>query len=154
MLENKIKKIITGHSTVKPTIIKLKKNDPAFNSSLKYRQLIKERIKPLPGVYFFRNYSTQEILYIGMAGKILQSGSLGKQKLQGRLLATRNSIDKVQEISTHKFIKLIMNQNHIDSIEIIIIYTKQSIPASYLEALLLYEYYSYNNVLPKYNKKF
>jgi hypothetical protein len=29
MLENKIKKIITGHSTVKPTIIKLKKNDPA-----------------------------------------------------------------------------------------------------------------------------
>lgn len=55
-----------------------------------YTRLIRNNIKPgRYGVYVWVNESTNEIIYLGMAGKVKNNGALGDHCLQKRLIATR-----------------------------------------------------------------
>ncbi len=90
-----------------------------------------------------------------MAGKIKTDGTLGDHSLQKRLLASRGKDKETKkDIQTNDFVKNIMRENEINSLEIFIMYSKTNEPPAYLEALLLYKYYKANKNLPKLNNSF
>lgn len=120
-----------------------------------YNQAIREKVGRKHGVYIWIDKDTEEIVYIGMAGKIKTGGTLGDHSIQNRLLASRGK-DKVtkKDIQTNDYIKGLMSDHKIKTLDFYIIYSKQEEPPAYIEALLLYKYYKQNKRLPKFNSSF
>lgn len=121
----------------------------------KFNQTIRQNVKTKFGAYVWVDKKTAEILYIGMAGKVKTDGTLGEHSIQNRLLASRGK-DKIskKDIQTNVYVKDIMTQNEIDTLDIFIMYSKIDEPPAYIEALLLYKYYKNNNKLPRLNNSF
>jgi hypothetical protein len=119
-----------------------------------YNQLIRQQV-PLNtyGVYIWVNTITGEIIYIGMAGKIKTNGQLGSHSIENRLLASRGRINGL-DIQTNDYVFNFMLQNNIENLTFHILKTNQQTPPSYLEAVLLYNYYTQNQVLPILNSAF
>jgi len=120
-----------------------------------YNQTIRQKVDRRFGVYIWIDKEKEEIVYIGMAGKIKTDGTLGNHSIQNRLLASRGK-DKVtkKDIQTNDYIKALMVRNNIMTLDFYIIYSKQDEPPAYIEALLLYRYYKQNKRLPKFNNSF
>ncbi|MCF1715983.1 hypothetical protein L0U88_15185 [Flavihumibacter sp. RY-1] len=120
-----------------------------------YNQTIREKVGRKHGVYIWIDKETGEIVYIGMAGKIKTDGTLGDHSIQNRLLASRGK-DKVtkKDLQTNDYIKGLMAEHRIRTLDFYIIYSKQDEPPAYIEALLLYKYYKENRRLPKFNSSF
>lgn len=120
-----------------------------------YNQTIRQKVKRKHGVYIWMDKDIEEILYIGMAGKIKTDGTLGDHSIQNRLLASRGK-DNVtkKDIQTNDYIKGLMVDHNIRTLDFFIIYSKQDEPPAYIEALLLYKYYKQNKRLPKFNNSF
>jgi len=153
---NDIKEIIQDY--VDKPIVDFKIEMTLFekeNGREKFNQTIRDKVGKKFGVYIWMDDKTEEIVYIGMAGKVKTDGTLGDHSIQNRLLASRGK-DKIskKDILTNDYVKNFMVDNKIDSLSFYILYSKTGEPPAYIEALLLYRYYKKNNRLPKLNNSF
>lgn len=125
------------------------------NGRNKFNKAIRDNVDEKFGVYVWVDKSSEEIVYIGMAGKIKTDGTLGDHSIQNRLLASRGK-DKTtkKDIQTNDYISAFMTNNNIDSLNFFILYSKLGEPPAYIEALMLYNYYKKNNRLPRLNNSF
>jgi len=119
-----------------------------------YNSLIREAVADRFGCYLWINKSTSEIIYIGMAGKVKQDGSIGNHSLPQRLVASRGKDGNGRDVLTNDYIRRYMEDNHIEELLIKILYTIDSSPPSYVESLLLNQFLSLNNCLPALNYAF
>ena len=121
-----------------------------------YNETIRQNVQANSfGIYIWINAENQDVIYIGMAGKIKSSGALCSHTLCNRLIASRGK-DKLtkKDILTNDYVKSYMEINNVSALEYCIYYTKEGEPPSYVEALLLYNFYKTNNRLPKLNNAF
>jgi hypothetical protein len=132
----------------------------------RYNSLIKKEVKDKAGVYIWENDETEEIIYIGMAGRINNEGELKSHSLEKRLRASRGKNTNGKYVLTNAFIfgllnnpKELLMKNYenikpIKKIKINICYSKQNIPSTYLESILLYQYFIKCKKLPVLNNSF
>jgi hypothetical protein len=119
-----------------------------------YNQIIRNQIPVNTyGVYLWENSETREIVYIGMAGKIKTNGQLGSHSIENRLIATRGKING-RDVLTNAYVSSFMKNNNINSLTFHVLKTNLQTPPSYLEAVLLYHFYTQNKVLPILNNTF
>lgn len=124
------------------------------NGRILYNQLIRNQIPVNTyGVYLWENTQTGEIIYIGMAGKVKTNGQLGSHSIENRLVASRGRIDGI-DILTNNYVNNFMQVNNVNSLTFHVLKTNAQTPPSYLEAILLYNFYSLNGVLPILNNSF
>jgi hypothetical protein len=131
-------------------------NELNNESGLKaYNQKIRVNVHDLPGIYIWENHDTNEILYIGMAGKINQQGQLNSHSIRKRLQASRGK-DKLtkKDIQTNSYILELMNQENCPQLNIHILHFMPNQLPGYAEAILLNAFYQRNGCLPKYNSAF
>lgn len=143
---------------VKGSIVSFSIDDKLFQKAdgrKRFNNLIRENVQDMFGVYIWCNLQADEIYYIGMAGKVRTNGTLSNHSLQKRLLASRGK-DKLskKDIQTNDFIKIFMEENNVKSIDFIVLYLNDGVLPTYLEAVLLYEYYKVKSCLPKLNNSF
>jgi|TARA_B110000091_G_scaffold182927_1_gene201307 hypothetical protein len=119
-----------------------------------YNLLIREAVEDRVGCYLWINNSTSEIIYIGMAGKVKQDGSIGPHSLQKRLVAARVKDANDRYVVTNDYIRSYMEDNEIEELLIKVLYTFDSSPPTYVESLLLNQFLSLNNCLPALNSAF
>jgi hypothetical protein len=120
------------------------------NGSQYYRQIINHNVQGSYGIYLVFDQINNEILYIGKGGTLKNDGTFKEQNLNGRLLASRGA----QYSTSHEYFKHKMNQNNYQILRFYIFYSNQNIPPSYLESILLYNFYNINNCLPILNNEF
>lgn len=139
----------TIHFSVEKQIFSEDDGREVFNK--KVRQNVEKRF----GVYIWLNTTTNEIVYIGMAGKVKTDGTPGDHSVQKRLLASRGK-DKAtkKDVQTNDYVHKYMVENDVESLDFYVMYSKTGEPPAYIEALLLYKYYKKNNRLPKLNNSF
>ena len=114
-----------------------------------YENLINANVTNTPGIYIWVNKEKNEIIYIGMAGKINYPLNLGNQGLNRRLKAPR---DKYK--STLDYLNALPG-NNINKLEFNIYYLNALFnPPTYVEAILLNEFIRLNQALPILNKSF
>lgn len=119
-----------------------------------YNQLVRDQIHENSyGVYVWENTLTNEIVYIGMAGKVKTNGQMGSHSLINRLVASRGRING-RDILTNDYLSNYMQNNNVNTLTFHILYTTNQTPPSYLESVLLYNFYTQNGVLPKLNNAF
>ena len=120
-----------------------------------FNETIRGNVNKKFGVYVWVDTATNEIVYIGMAGKIKSDGTHSDHSIQNRLLASRGK-DKItkKDIQTNDYVRDFMINNIIETLNLYIMYTKADEPPAYVESLLLYKYYKRNNRLPKLNNSF
>lgn len=119
-----------------------------------YNQLIRKEIPANSyGVYIWQNTLTGEIVYVGMAGKVKTNGQMGSHSLENRLIASRGKVNG-RDILTNDYIYNFMKDTNVESLTFHILYTNNQTPPSYLESVLLYNFYTQNGVLPKLNNAF
>lgn len=119
-----------------------------------YNQLIRNQIPVNTyGVYLWENTQTGEIVYIGMAGKIKTNGQLGSHSIENRLIATRGKVNG-RDVLTNDYVNNFMINRNMNSLTFHVLKTNVQTPPSYLEAILLYNFYSQNGVLPILNNSF
>jgi len=125
------------------------------NGRKTFNKKIRDKVDKKFGVYVWVDKATNEIVYIGMAGKIKSDGIAGDHSIQDRLLASRgkNEITK-KDIQTNDYIRDVMTDKNIETLNFYIMYSRTDEPPAYIEALLLYKYYKRNNRLPKLNYSF
>ncbi len=151
-----IKNIIKPY-ILEPTVtINIKKQMFSNVSGRKlFNKKIKENVENKYGIYIWVNSMDDEIIYIGMAGRIKSDGELGIHSLQKRLLASRGKdINTKKDIQTNDFVHNYMVKNNIESLDFHIMYSKEGEPPAFIEALILYNYYKKNKRLPKLNNSF
>ena len=120
-----------------------------------FNNIIRNNVANKFGAYVWVDKDTNEIVYIGMAGRIKANGTIGKHTIQNRLLASRgkNKLTK-KDIQTNEYVQDFMINDNIETLKFYIIYSKNAIPPAFIEAILLYEFYKKNNRLPKLNNSF
>lgn len=120
-----------------------------------YNSFIMEEIVGKPGVYIWFNKKTNEVLYIGMAGKIKTNGKLTDHPLNKRLTAARVvDVATKQHISTNLYVSSVLELFEINELNFHILIAKEEEPASYIESVLLYQYFKKHKVLPILNNAF
>lgn len=125
------------------------------NCRANYNLKIKENVPNVFGVYVWVNNLTNQIIYIGMAGKIKNNGVLGSQSIKNRLTASRGK-DRLtkKDILTNDYVKDFMQNENINSLSFYILISKKDEPPAFIEALLLYNYYKKEKRLPQLNNSF
>lgn len=124
------------------------------NGTSLYNQLIRDEVPANSfGVYIWENTQTGEIVYVGMAGKIKTNGQMGSHAIQNRLKASRGKVNG-RDIQTNEYVFNYMQNNNVASLTFHILYTTNQTPPSYLESVLLYNFYTQNGVLPSLNNSF
>lgn len=123
------------------------------NGRFQYNQIIRENVEDKFGIYLWINNATNEIIYIGMAGRIKTSGEYGGHTLRKRLVASRLRING-RDTQTNDYINHYMSVNNIKTLKFFVMYPRDDVPPSYLEAILLYKFYKQNRRLPALNKSF
>jgi hypothetical protein len=119
-----------------------------------YNRLIRETVADRVGCYLWINNRNSEIIYIGMAGKVKQDGSIGNHSLPKRLIASRVKDGNDRDVLTNDYIRSYMEDNEIEELLIKVLYTFDSSPPTYVESLLLNQFLSLNNCLPALNSAF
>ena len=125
------------------------------NGRKMFNKEIRKSVEKKFGVYIWLNTATNEIVYIGMAGKIKTDGTPGDHSVQNRLLASRvkNKVTK-KDIQTNDYVRNYMIDNNVEKLDFYIMHSKIGEPPAFIEALLLYKYYKNNKRLPKLNNSF
>lgn len=127
----------------------------AQNGRKLFNVIIRKNVEKKIGVYIWLDSAINEIVYIGMAGKIKTDGTLGNHSVQNRLLASRGKNKSTKkDIQTNDYVHNYMIENDIEKLDFCIMYSKTGEPPAFIEALLLYKYYKKNNRLPKLNNSF
>jgi len=121
----------------------------------KYNQIIKSQAKNLAGVYIWVNRTTEEVIYVGMAGKVKTNGQFADHTVQKRLVASRKKdAETKKDIGTNRFIFELMISDNMQFLDIHVFHMKVNQLPSYAEALLLNAYFQANGNLPKLNNAF
>jgi hypothetical protein len=128
----------------------------AFEKNGEYNKIIREKINPNKlGCYIFSTPINEEILYIGMAGKLKTNGEYSNHSIASRLQAPRTKdIVTKKEITTEKYLKYLLDVIEKDKLRISVLFVKNDVPSGYLEAVLLYQFYVKYKVLPLLNNAF
>lgn len=139
-------------------IVEFQINQDIFQTELgreEFNQTIRDNVEKKLGVYIWVNSENNVIVYIGMAGKLKNDGEFVKHSIQNRLLASRGK-DKLtkKDIQTNDYVKKLMKEHSIKTLDFHIMYSKIGEPPAYIEALLLYKYYKKNGCLPLFNNSF
>lgn len=139
----------TIHFTIEKQIFSADSGRRIFNKKIRLN------VEEKSGIYIWLNTSNNEIVYIGMAGKVKTHGTLSNHSVQKRLLASRGK-DKAtkKDIQTNDYVRDYMVNNDVESLDFYVMYSKSEEPPAYIEALLLYKYYKKNKRLPKLNNSF
>jgi len=126
-----------------------------YNGRKIFNATIRDKVDKRFGVYIWVDTATNEIFYIGMAGKVKADGTFGDHSIQNRLLASRGK-DKItkKDIQTNDYVRNFMIDKNIDRLNFYIMYSKTGEPPAFIESLLLYNYYKKNNRLPVLNNSF
>lgn len=121
-----------------------------------YNKIIREKVRANSfGIYVWVNPDNEEVIYIGMAGKIKTNGAFCDHTLRDRLTASRGKDKQTKiDIQTNDYIKGFMIATNVDALDFYVFYTKEGEPPSYVEALLLYNYYKKSKRLPILNNAF
>ena len=115
----------------------------------KYNKYIKENVNKEYGVYIFFDNQKNTPIYIGMAGKLNRNSQPGDQTLDERLTnATR------KDTPTKKWVFDLMKEHNIEQLFIYVFYANPNIPAAYIEAILLFEFYKKYKIIPIENSEF
>ena len=133
-------------------------------SRIVYNEFIRETLgkKPIFGVYIWVNPYTGEVLYIGMSGKLKWTDERksevapGSYSVQKRLVSSRGTLDGKIDTSTWEFLRdKVFKEESLESmaVHVLEIDTAQFSP-SYIESLLLQNFYHQTGKIPKYNKSF
>lgn len=119
-----------------------------------FNEYIRANVNKEFGVYVFFGPEKEIPIYIGMAGK-LDKNSQPNQTLDERLTAARYK-NKVTDkwIMTNQWVFEIMKENKIQELFIYVFYANPNIPAAYIEAILLFEFYKKYNIIPSQNSEF
>jgi hypothetical protein len=142
-----------SESIVKFTVEKNLFNKP--DGRKLYNNTIRNNVLDRFGIYLWANSGTDVIHYIGMAGKIKNDGSFSNHSLRKKLIASRGKDKNTKkDIQTNDYVKKFMLENKIESLDFYIIYSKDGVPPTYMEAILLHEFYKEKNCLPKLNNSF
>ncbi|UOK42516.1 MULTISPECIES: hypothetical protein [Flavobacterium] len=119
-----------------------------------YNQLIRQQVPANSyGVYIWVKTQTGEIIYIGMAGKVKTNGQMGSHSIENRLVATRGKVNG-RDVLTNDYVFNFMKNNKVEALTFHILYTNGQTPPSYLEAVLLYNFYRQKGALPSLNNSF
>lgn len=131
-------------------------NVDLFEQKGNYNEFINKNIEAdMNGCYIFSNPLNEEVLYIGMAGKLKTNGYYSNHPIVSRLKASRTKdIVTKKDVSTEDYIRGLFEVLNIDKFRITILYTKPEIPSGYLEALLLFDFFNKYKVLPILNNSF
>lgn len=130
-------------------------NRSLFTPKNNYNAFIKKNVVEKPGVYIWYDSKNQEVIYIGMAGKINTSGQLTNHPISKRLQATRSKdITTKREITTNRYIPAVLEIFEVHEIEFHILPCKENEPAAYVESILLYNYFKTHGVLPILNNAY
>jgi hypothetical protein len=127
-----------------------------FENKGGFNKFIREKIDPIKlGCYIFSTPKNEEILYIGMAGKLKTNGQYSNHSIYNRLQAsrTKDTITK-KEINTEEYLKYLLDILNKEKLRISVMYVKNDVPSGYLEAVLLYQFYKRHGVLPLLNNAF
>ncbi|WP_297982866.1 hypothetical protein [uncultured Chryseobacterium sp.] len=141
---------------VEPIIIEINKSeleDCHYNKN--YNKKIRDNIKPKCGIYLWVDANNDEVLYIGMAGRIKNNGCFSGHSLSNRLQASREKCNVTKkDIQTNSYIKTKMQNENIECMKIFVYPTKDGVAPAFLESLLLNDFYKEKRCLPKFNKSF
>ena len=130
-------------------------NNSLFEPKDIYNSYIREHVDLKPGVYIWFDHHNNEVLYIGMAGKIKTNGELTNHPIRQRLQAPRCRDKRTKkDVLTNKYIYEVLKLLKIPSLKFIILFSKENEPAAYIESVLLYNYYKQHKVLPILNNAF
>ncbi len=120
-----------------------------------FNRIIRQTIEDLPGLYLWENSDNEEIIYIGMAGKVNQVGQIGGHTVRNRMQASRKKDPLTQkDITTNKYVRDFMSQNRINQINIHVIHLIPGQLPGYAEAVMMNAYFQHNRILPRLNKAF
>jgi hypothetical protein len=120
-----------------------------------YNEFIRKNVSQKPGVYIWYDAKNQEVLYIGMAGKIKTNGELTNHPISQRLQAPRiKDLETKKDITTNRYIPAVLELFGLEEIEFHILPCKENEPAAYVESILLYNYFKAHGVLPILNNAF
>jgi hypothetical protein len=120
-----------------------------------FNRLIRQSIEDLPGLYLWENNDNEEIVYIGMAGKVNQEGLIVSHTVRNRMQASRKKEPVTQkDITTNKYLRDFMSQHEINQVNIHVVHLIQGQLPSYAEAILMNAFYQRNGILPRLNKAF
>ena len=128
----------------------------AFEIKGGYNKLIREKIASNKlGCYIISTPDNEEVLYIGMAGKLKTNGEYSNHSIASRLQAprTKDYVTK-KDINTEEYLKYLLDVIEKDKLRISVLFVKNDVPSGYLEALLLFQFYKKHNVLPLLNNAF
>jgi hypothetical protein len=127
----------------------------ANNGLTEYNNLIRDQVQDLTGVYIWENADNNEVLYIGMAGKINQQGELVNHSVRKRLIASRGR-DEItrRDIQTNQYIRNLMIAENCNQLNIHVIHLVDNQIPGFIEAVLINNFYQQNGILPKYNSAF
>jgi hypothetical protein len=120
-----------------------------------YNRIIRLQVQDLTGIYLWENADNNEILYIGMAGKINQQGVLGNHTVKMRLQASRGKNPETgRDVQSNEFILNLMAIENCNQMNIHVIHLQNGQIPGYAEAVLVNAFYQRNRLLPRYNNAF
>jgi hypothetical protein len=114
-----------------------------------YNNSVNENVKPNYGIYAVCDTSDNSVIYIGKGGTIKNNGVFGNQNLNGRLKAPRGVYN-----SSYEYFKKVMNDNSMENLTFLVVYSNSDNPPAYIEAVALLDYYNQNSTLPLLNNEF
>ena len=98
-----------------------------------FNKKIREKVDKKFGVYIWVDTASNEVVYIGMAGKIKTDGTLGDHSIQNRLLASRGKDKSTKkDIQTNDYVRDFMLTNNIETLNFYIMYSKTEEPPALL----------------------
>ena len=122
---------------------------------ISYNKIIRENVQNLPGIYVLENDATNEVWYIGMAGKVNQQGEISTHSVSKRLQASRGKDPKTKkDIQTNKYLLDLMLKENCLQLNIHIFHLQKGQLPGYIEAILINQFYQRNGILPIYNSAF
>ena len=119
-----------------------------------FNKAIRDNVKNQIGIYIWENHDNNEILYIGMAGKVKNNGEFVNHSVRQRLLASRGKDEKGIDIQTNKYVQNIILENAISQVNFHVYHLKENQIPGFIEAVLINAYFQKNKCLPKYNSSF
>lgn len=150
-LKNHIRPFISEELSLEIPLELLNKS----NGKSLYNKLIKQKVQSRAGVYIWFEPVSNAIVYIGMAGKIKNNGSVSNHSLPKRLTASRGKDKSTnKDILTQEFLRRFMKFKKIELLDFHIFYACDNEPASYIESIALYYYFKRNKKLPELNNSF
>ena len=140
-----------------------------IGNTTNYNKIIREQIKDdsIQGVYIWSRSDNDEILYVGMSGKLIwkneRKSNITKSSysIRKRLISSRGKYELSEgagktELTTHNYLnKILFPKEDIKSMNISVFEVEiNKYSPTYIEACVLQEIYEKERLIPKFNKSF